>query len=875
MAKPMMKKIVLLVVLALVLIGSTVTILLLTKPKTQEGLAPNGSVIPTLSNPNAVFFQSEFFNLTYKDLYEEFKSNDGVNQLLFLIDQELLKDRISAVSSEAIANRILVLKYGTSDQVEIDELSAEDKETLDVNFEENMFLLGYSQDVEVYVRMLIAKEQLATEMMLDVANKEKTWYISDQILANDYTSGIYEDIQAIKIRFLSSNDARQIMRQFNLVSYQNDLRLYIGTRPLEEVSSTGLNDTNTRVLTSDEVLLYFIQMYNVVYGSYRDTLPLNATYEDIKNNPDFTQTFTQTKAIQTNLANYLFNILSSQENPIVNRPYYSYQPMPYSGSNDTAHYLILKVTGNDRVSLANFNPATQNLATLIGQETYDQLKQTKIDQYLKTTNFVAERMNEYRASQGLMIYDYFLGMDYKGIYAEYEVNNDGSETLVAKLENGFTVSADQLLTHAIAKNGTLYSVYAAQYAAMVSRHFQTVYCQTITPCETSLANSTLQGIKDHYTELEELKKSYQESYYAIYYSFAEYVYLAYGAKSDEDVIKSYFVKSKLQPHVIYEAIAANNYDIISELLLPIVEEYYDNYFSLNARTLLIYVDRNEDGSPDNYETFLESVTDRPAYDQKLADFIAAIRLYLTENPQNGFDHVVAAYNTARRNDTTWGEFKQYGFGLNLGNPSSSGSITYLSTKDQFEEALVEAFQATYNQYLLPANINKTGVYYDGVAETTAGIYLVFAQKGSNFTKPSAKFTMTFTNEVPNYTVGSANDQDLPSFDQLRLYTQKRFYEIAYGTNTDVETKYGITVPVLPTSLIQAMDAFFAPIHDSLYVVGHLNLRVSQLLQDGTYLNTTTTYGTIQDAMMKDNLTRIYEIFEKQVFAKFNQNQADE
>lgn len=875
MAKPMMKKIVLLVVLALVLIGSTVTILLLTRPKTQEGLAPNGSVIPTLSNPDAIFYQSELFRLTYQDLYEEFKSNDGVNQLLFLIDQELLKDRIAAVSADAIAKRILVLKYNTSDPVEIDKITPEDRQTLDNNFDENMFLLGYSQNVEVYVRMLIAKEQLATEMMLDVANKEKTWYISDQVLANDYTTGVYEDIQAIKIRFLNSNDARQIMRQFNLVSYQNDLRLYIGTRPLEEVSSTGLNDTNTRVLTSDEILLYFIQMYNVVYGSFRDAIPLNATYADIKNNPVFKQSFTQTRAIQTNLANYMFNVLASQENPVVNRPFYSYQPMPFAGSNDTAHYLILKVSGTDRVNLSNFNPTTQNLATLIGQEAYDQLKQTKIEQYLKTTNFVAERMNEYRASQGFVILDYFLGMDYKGIYADYQVDNDGSETLVAKLQNGFTVSADQLLTHAIEKNGTLYSVYAAQYAAMVSRHFQTVYCQNITPCETNLTNSSLQGIKDHFKELEELKKSYQESYYAIYYTFAEYVYLAYGSKSDEDVIKSYFVKSKLQPHVIYEAISLNNYDILQSLLLPVVQEYYQNYFSLNARTVLIYVDRNEDGSPDNYKSFLESLTDRAAYDQKLADFIAAIRLYLSNNPQNGFDHLVTAYNTARRNDAVWGEFKQYGFGLNLGNPSSSGSITYLNTKDQFEDALVEAFQATYNQYLLPANIDKTGIYYNGEAETNAGIYLIFAQKGSNFTKPSARFAMTFTNGVPNYTVGSANESDIPSFDQLRLYTQKRFYEIAYGTASDVETKYGITIPVLPTSLIQAMDAFFAPIHDSLYVVGHLNLRVSELLLNGTYLNTTTTYGTIHDSAMKQNLTRIYDIFERQVFAKFNINQADE
>ena len=854
---------------ALVLVGATITILLLGKPKAEDGLAPNGSIIPLLSQPEAILYQNEFFTITAQDLYEEFKSNDGVNQLLFMIDSEILKTRIQAVTQTEIEDRIKVLKYGTKVQSEIDEIAAEDKTTLEQNYLENMFLLGYSQDESVYVRLLLAKEQLATEMITNSANSEKSWYLSDQVIANEYTTNEYNDIYAIKIRFFNANDARQIMRQFNLVTYQNDLRLYIGSRPLEEVSSSGLNETNTRVLTNAEVLSYYLQMYQVVYGSYRDAIASDASLDTLKQRDDFKQNFAQAKATNTALANYMFNVLTGYENPEAGKGMYSIQPLPYSGSNDSAHYMVFKLTNMEKVDLTNYNPLTQNLATLIGQEKFDELKQKKINQYLQTTNFVAERMNEYRAAQGFQILDYYLGMDYKGIYAEYEVKNEGSKTLIARLANDFTISADQLLTFAIEKNVALYSVYTAQLKMMVNRHFENAYCPTTKPCSLDLVNNQVEGITKHYQELAELKKSYQESYYAIYYTFEEYVYLAYGAKNEADILMTYFIKSKLQPHMIYEVIKENDYQLIEDVLYDIMEEYFNNYFSLNAKTLLIFVDRNEDGQPDNYEAFLEELSDPTAHNQLIADFVSAIRTYLSENNSTGFEGVATAYNIARRTDPIWGVFKQAGLGINLGNPSSQGSLTYLNTKDQFEDGLVEAFQQAYQQYLLPANIDKLGIFYSGEATTTAGVYLLYAQKGSNFTKPTAKFTMTYTGETPNYSIGSENANDLPTLAQLKLYAQKRFYEIAYGTEPADLAQAGVTMPVLPTSLIQALDTYFASIHDALYVVGHLNLRVAELLPNGTFQNTTTVYGSIDDTLIKSQLAMIQTIFEKQVFAKFN------
>ncbi|MDZ4197205.1 MAG: hypothetical protein U1C51_08200 [Candidatus Izemoplasmatales bacterium] len=871
MTKFLTKRFMLIGALALVLIAGGIT-LLLTGQKDNHPIAPNGSLLPLLSSPDDIFFQGTGFSLTYSDVYEEFKSNDGINQLLFMIDSELLKTRISSFSQEVVDNKIKFLKYATSDDEKIAEISEEDIETFDRNYLENMFLLGYQNNEEAYVRMLLAKEELAREMILDPANAEKTWYLSDAVIAADYTSNIFNDIQAIKIRFFSETDAKNILTSLNLVSFQNDLRLYIGTKPLQEVSSLGLNTTNTRVLTSDEVLLYYIKMYNIVYGAYLPLIDEASTVEDILENDTFTQIFSQQKAIQSSLANYMFNSLASIDEFALNpsKSYYSTQPIRYAlNSSDTSHYMVLKLSSADKVNLTSYNPTTSSLATLITQELYDELKEAKIQSYLNTQGFVAERISEYRQAQGLQVLDYYLGVDYKSVFTSYEVNKVGSKTLVATLSNGFSITADDLLTFALEKNGALYSVYAAQLQAVIHAHFAEIYCRGVTTtCEFSLGKDRPATVSAHFTELEELKKQYAESYYAIYYTFAEYIYLAYGAKSDADMVQDYYVKSKLQPFLIHADFAKDNYKMLEDLLYPFVEEYFNNYFSLNARTLLIFVDRNEDAKPDNFTSFIEELGDRTAFDALIADFETAIRNYITEKNAIGFGDVVSVYNAARRNDPIWGVFKQQGLALNLGNPSSSGSITYLNTKDQFEKPLVEAFQATYALYNTDTNRILPGYHYQELVETSLGLYFVYAEKGTNFTKPSAKFTMTYTNNIPNYTIGTENELDIPSLEQLKLFALKRFYEIGYGTASDVETKYGITIPILPTSLITALEAYFTPLHDAIYVVGHLNMIVSDVLLAGTYINSQPSYSSKSNIEMHATLEAIKNLYYQQVFSKY-------
>jgi hypothetical protein len=266
--------------------------------------------------------------------------------------------------------------------------------------------------------------------------------------------------------------------------------------------------------------------------------------------------------------------------------------------------------------------------------------------------------------------------------ANYELNEEGDSSMVATY-NGKTITADDLFTSAMNKNAALYSIYASQLAVVMDRHYADVYCYGMDECETDIAKSNSEKLADHAVALQELKTSFEASYYTYYYTFDEYIYLAYGAKSEADMITRYYMKSTLQPYVIYDELVKNDWDIVANTLYDQITEYYDNYFSLDIEYLLIYLDRDESGTPDDYTDFL-------------ADLISE-------------------YIKAKRDDATWGRFKQYGFQIVTDN---LGIISYLTTKDDYEPALVEGFSAAYQEYLLEENVEKNAIYYSKLVESS-------------------------------------------------------------------------------------------------------------------------------------------------------------
>jgi len=827
---------------------------------------PNDSVIPAISEPDKVFISGDDYSITYGDLFQQVKINDGLTQLLTMVDTALISSYLTAVTDQEIAERTKKLIYDTTDQTEIDAMSDTDKADKEQKFYDSMYLLGYDEsNMDDYVRFLVAKENYAKEQIVDPSNSEETWYAGPTAVANRYDKKYDQDINMIKIHFFSQADAKNVMQLFNLVSKNGELKLYTGDTPLNQVPTTALNDTNTRSLSDQEILQMFIKMYNYVYGGYRTPISETATYDDLINNSDLVVTRQTLKDANSSLDDLVYDTLGTYENytnGTDDTMYYTYSPVSYPGSKDTSYYMLLNLSKPEKADVTDFDGNESDLVALIGQDLYDQLKQEIIDDDMSSPTFTQARMVSLRAEHNFVIYDYYLAKDYQTVASDFETDPDGSATNIASYDDTY-ITADQFLTFSLNRNAPLYTVYAVQTPYVIAQHFEDVYCTDDTvACEYDVNKNTSDEMATHFDSYDSLQEQFNNSYYASYYTFEEYLYLAYGVKTKEDMIYQYYVKGTLQPFVIYDQITSNDYDILHRLM-DMMQPYYDNYFDLDINHLLIYVDRDENGKPDDYQDFYDSLDDQAAFDQMLADFQTDIEAYLNQDG-NTMTSLVSAYNNAKRDDATWGEYKAFGLYLMT---EKLGDKTYSDSINTYEDSFTDALVTLYQDYQLPENINKDYIYSQNLTETSYGVHLIKVAKGDKFDKPTAKFAMTYDSETgdPKYDAGMVNTGDELTFDQLKIYADYRFYEIAQNS-ADLEAIYGFEKPAIPNSVLAAINAYFSDLYDGLYVVGYLNDIVISNMLAGNYDHEQSSYCNMTEAVFNEKIQHIYDIYDHQIFA---------
>jgi hypothetical protein len=398
---------------------------------------------------------------------------------------------------------------------------------------------------------------------------------------------------------------------------------------------------------------------------------------------------------------------------------------------------------------------------------------------------------------------------------------------------------------------------------------QECICLDTATCEYDYEKNESAKMVEHINAYETMKAQFEGSMYASYYTFDEYLYLAYGVKNMEEMINNYYIKSTLQPLYIFDLIKEDNYDVLNSLI-EMMEPYYDNYFSLKVNHLLIYMDRNEDGAPDKYSDFYEELDEEQklAHDTKLTAFELAIRTYL-EDSENTFTTLVTEYKQALRSDETWGEFKAYGFYILTENLSTSSSLTYSTTRNKYEDAFVERLIEMYQLYNLEENLDEAYLMDSSLLETSYGLHLIKAEKGSVFEMPSALFEMTYNDEnVPNFTEGIENDSEFISFEQLKLYAQYRFSVISFGS-VNLEEQYGFVRPSIPASVNASFKEFASKLHDALYVVGYLNVGVADELLLGDFINSNPDFFDGDAAELEAILNQLSEIYSRQIFLELD------
>ncbi|MDY0024228.1 MAG: hypothetical protein RBR66_04790, partial [Candidatus Izemoplasmatales bacterium] len=434
----------------------------------------------------------------------------------------------------------------------------------------------------------------------------------------------------------------------------------------------------------------------------------------------------------------------------------------------------------------------------------------------------------------------------------------------------FTV--DEFYLYSLTKNPSIYTLYAAQFKELLYSNY---YLETF--------GEELDISENNSDRMDEIRKSVEnEKSYYLYYksmyeqfgmeyphdSFLDYVYSQHGTKTEKELLE-YYVTSELRPYLINDVVM--DYEVPGSFM-ETIQDNYENYFSLDVTQLLIFIDFDEDGSPDDFNEYRDALdtTGLAEFNSLLARLETAINDY-----EGNYESLVSAYAKATRENETWGEFKTKGILLKFEDlnftdqqQSTSHSVNYsgeYGVKDQFIEEFTQALIDLYQLYISYQNPDLDELESDLIL-TEFGLHLILVEKGDDFEQFSAKFTLDDEN-ASEYDERAINDSDIPSLSQLQLYAEYKLYSVLYDLNDpDVELNYGITVPKIPESVKEAIEFYAGDLFSQVYVLGTVNIEMANLLIDGNFYPSSGL--DMSSAEIKANLQAVQNAYLEAILGDF-------
>ncbi|MCB9498842.1 MAG: hypothetical protein H6687_03025 [Bacillales bacterium] len=603
---------------------------------------------------------------------------------------------------------------------------------------------------------------------------------------------------------------------------------------------TTFDLTNTIEASNAQLYSAFVQIYKDLTG-----VTWSSDYSTLMENTlsQITYNYDDLNAIREDLAKEIFETLTFGDTASGS---YLATPTSYDGVQDseTPYYLIYKLSTSE-----SSTPSESELAAY---------KEEKIQEYLDTTGFTTMAIAELRAEAGLKIYDEFFVYEYQsdiaydeddlaaGVDSDLYTDYYSMKKYVAKKLVELTKEVDVMGTTVSEISITpddLYD-YALEYssASYISSACLNAVYFTLDAFEeihgTSMNYLTSDNWKmEEYAETAEYYNYYYEYYKSIYASYGydyynslnEFLY-SYGARSFDDMVSS-LERSTMRDVFIYnEMVGALDTTELTDYAKALFASdkfttIFNDYYDVDISHLLIYMDLDEDGSPDDYDKFLASFdettgessvlkdasgnaltlsefnTEINKLEKLLLDYVYSSDTNFASSSETILSDFITEYNESSREDGKYKEFKALGISLmyeDLGDVTNSTVSSYVEPFQEAVTKIAEKLERVDND-LLGYSIG------DGLTETSFGLHFIVGLPGDNFDKT----TFEISDPDSDYAEGSVNTSSSVSESQLALYMQQYVYNDIYGDTDDPEEQAGFEYPNLPTDLTDAFDTYYS------------------------------------------------------------------
>ena len=901
----------------------------------------------TLSTPygsvsDEVYLSGNGYEITEKELYEEMRLN-GSSVLVEILERQLFKDELAKIAATPEAYKDDLVEAanrgifsGTTDIDTLKEMKADQVQTYVDSFIDTFYMVGktitaadidivnftdHSQTVLDYYTLSVAKKIYAKEELAkEVVDEDSTNFIKiEEDIQKYYETNVENqfDLSLVLIRFVNQSEANATLRHFNLKAYRNawvvlqDPRNEVVTGYAATVlSDLGIENTGAisesdyqkyydrySVVTSvtaqrpadeldvqldnDQVLAMFIDIYNYIY-SYKDAVTgvttVDGAIADLDNLP-FTKAYADFS--NTSLRSYVYSTLSTEESGT------RFTAAPRSYGNN--YYLAFKLKSHDEAQqelvdeddkLIIYTDDTKKDLTATAQEYFDKIVESKL-----TQTYIASKASERLEDAKVTIYDSLLHLYLNQNSDAYALAKKSSKSLVAKMGD-FEVSVDTFFAELESRLGVSVAIDMALREVLKASDYQ----DQITAAQ----------MKEYKTNMETIIKQFGQGYYETSGYPAtmgrkNFLMLAFRASSIDEAIENVYVSAELEKLYLND-FEAHYGETVYEDIATYANRLQNQFFSLAASHALIFVDMDEDDSPDDPREYFETLDAQEVADLK-ANVTELMQLIYDKAVKyssfsTGLTAIVDEYKSAGRiepqscttepldvtPECTWAKYKALGLNVMFQSLSTITNSTNLPGQqssldvDFYDRAvsLYEEIKAEFydvDKKFPSQHLDTRPSDYADVLETSFGWHLILATGGASFT--SAKFTLQDDEHAKDddkfkiyenieltkkdgtkVTVNAYSDTDAISANQVQIFLN------------EVNSEYG--VENLPTSVKNATNAYLQPVYEK-YTNSYTQLNLLYKL----LATTNYTFASAEDNAKAQELVEI----NKRQFFSYTENEA--
>jgi hypothetical protein len=735
------------------------------------------------------------------------------------------------------------------------------KDTDLVNYYKNNLKGRY--DVNAFIITFISRSEadIALQKHNLKSNSRGEWtFIPDPrvLTDSDYASGDYVHVQKI-LSDLFGEGYTLLPEDQKRIS-EKDYASYYSRYTVSETRTDGKPDS---LLSPSQVLDAFVTLYNEVNPS-TPVSPATAQktykYEDLAANtslrshiyttlllPEVEKNYKQYSPRIQSFGNYFYLAYKFDDASITEKHVVISVPNP-EDEKTTLEIFINKATATQLDKYATDNKVSQSVidAAISTAANFEQKAIEKVTESKFTDSYVSDKIAQLYKDLGIEIYD-------KTIYAYYNHNyvDSGAKSKTAKDNNLVAKIGDHKITVE-----ALYNKLEANRGIQTAidlldvKILRDLYGSEITADNKEEYKKQFRNIITQFSQNQLESNGYPASM-----GRQNFLLLTFGATSLDEAYDKAFIQPKLKELFLADY-KAHYGEAVYEKFAYLSAQQYDSYWSVDASHLLVYLDWNEDGTPDDpseyyVNRFGESVTE--AQKNSVRDSVAALVTeiyshlgdYSYTSLPGAIEAIIKEYNSVSRisyntisgyddlegNETataTWSQYRTQGLYLKYETLESINNQTNLPASAKYDQTFYERV----------VDISKLLNEYrgeDGKISTSTGIfpYLDFYKSwgstvlnNADLLKVESKFGWHFIlgNSVgyplSAFTASSSDTAENPQYiSEFKDYfgnklTAYNDYEKLNAAQIQIyldesATEYG--VESLPGAVSTAITSYFEPI----------------------------------------------------------------